>query len=377
MKAPSEANEVLSRPDFGHPHIRSKPSSPTEYCHHGIVRASSTGNNPRMRPTTLGIATLLLSGSLTPAAAQTCSPTGYNGLTAALVNPTAVVTGTVDATGCDIGVYFNGEGRVDNADIYGAVWYGVMVNGDANNASVDVLDSHIHNIGDTPVNGNQRGIGIYYRAFFSAGTATGRISGNTIAQYQKGGIVANGPGTDVQVQDNTVTGLGPVGFIAQNGIQIGYGASASVMKNNVSENSYTGTSTVSGGIIVVGGPGYGTCPDGNACAYTTNTKIVQNVVTNNDVGVFLTNLADADGSAPTTATNVKAVNNTISSSALQNNYGGFGYQAGISDVGNNDKMTGNRVSGDGYDPEVNTNAYTVFIDADMSFTNRPKVHGNK
>ena len=171
-----------------------------------------------------------------------------------------MVTGTVDATGCDIGVYFNGEGRVDNADIYGALWYGVMVHGDATNASVDITDSSIHDIGDNPLNGNQRGIGIYYRAFFSAGTATGRISGNTIAQYQKGGIVANGPGTDVQVQDNTVTGPRRVR---------------------------------------------------------------------------------------------------------------------ISDVGNNDKMTGNRVSGAGYDPEMNPGAYTVFIDADVSFTNRPKVHGNK
>lgn len=329
-----------------------------------------------MTRTTLGtLALLIIWGSLTSANAE-CTSTGYSGLTAAIVNPSAVVSGPVDASGCDIGVYFDGDGHVENADISGALYYGVFVHGDATNASVDIIDSYIHDIGDSPFNGNQRGVGIYYRAFFSAGTATGRISGNTIQQYQKGGIVANGPGTDVQVQDNTVTGLGPVGFIAQNGIQIGYGASASVMKNSVSENSYTGTSTVSGGIIVVGGPGYGTCPDGNACAYTTNTKVVQNVVTNNDVGVFLTNLA-ADGNAPTTATNVKAVNNTVSSSALQNNYGGFGYQAGISDVGNNDKLTGNRVSGDGYDPAVNTGAYTVFIDADASFTNRPKVHGNK
>src|SRR5207249_3215671 len=108
-----------------------------------------------------------------------------------------------------------------------------------------------------PHNGNQRGIGIYYRAFLT-GTTSGHISGNQVFDYQKGGIIANGHGTDVIVRDNTVSGLGPVGYIAQNGIQIGFGASARVQGNSVSGNSYTGSSTVSGGIVVVGGPCYGT-----------------------------------------------------------------------------------------------------------------------
>jgi len=310
------------------------------------------------------------------ASAAPCVPTGFNGLTAAMINPTATVSGSVNATGCDIGVYFTSDGLVYQADVFGALWYGVFVHGDANNASVDVIDSQIRDIGDSPFNGTQRGVAVYYRAFYSAGTASGRISGNTIYNYQKGGIVANGPGTDVQIQDNQVTGFHTVNFIAQNGIQIGYGASASVMKNTVVGNSYSGTSTVSGGIIVVGGPGYGTCPDGNPCAYTVNTKIVQNRVINNDVGVFLTNL-DASGNAPATATNIKVINNVISNSGLFNNYGGFGYQAGISDVGNNDKMNGNTISGAGYNPAAFPLAYVVRIDADPTFTNRPKAHGNK
>ncbi|MBZ0275957.1 MAG: right-handed parallel beta-helix repeat-containing protein, partial [Anaerolineae bacterium] len=194
-----------------------------------------------------------------------------------------------------------------------------------------------------------------------------KIRWNVISDYQKTGIVTNG-NVQVQVNDNIVTGVGPIGYIAQNGIQIGYGAQAIVMRNQVSGNSYTGTSTVSGGIIVVGGPYYGE-------AYTVGTQIVGNTVTNNDIGIFLSNLA-ADGGAPATDTNVKVVNNIISSSALQNHYGGFGYQAGISDVGNNDKMINNTISGAGYDPAANPTAYTVAIDADPSFTDRPKVHAN-
>ena len=311
------------------------------------------------------------------AANAECTATGFGGLTAALVNPTAIVTGEVNATGCDMGVYFDsGQGAIKNADIHGALYYGVFVNGDTANVSVDVINSHIYQVGDTPFNGNQRGVGIYYRAYFSTGTATGRIAGNTVELYQKGGIVVNGPGSNVLVQDNRVLGLGAVNYIAQNGIQFGYGSSGSAMRNMVTGHSYTGTSAVSGGIVVVGGDFYGTCPDGNACAYTTNIQIVQNTLADNDIGVFLTNLA-ADGGAPADMTNVKAVNNVITNAALTNGYGGFGYQAGVSDVGNNDKIINNKISGDGYDPAVYSSAYVVAVDADPSFTNRPKVHANK
>jgi hypothetical protein len=311
-------------------------------------------------------------GSGTPANAESCTTTGFQrdgfDLTAALVNPAGTVQGTLDASGCDIGVFYDGgSGAVQGADISGARYFGVVVQGDANDVAVDVIGSSIHDIGDVPLDGSQHGIAIYYRAF-GTGHASGRIAGNTMWNYQKGGIVTNGPGTRVDVRGNVVTGQGPVTWIAQNGIQIGYGASASVLGNTVTGHSYTGTSTVSGGIIVVGGAYYDS-------ALTVGTRIEGNTVRDNDVGVFLSNL-DADGGAPLDATNVKVVNNTISNSGLFNDYLGFGYQAGVSDVGNNDKIIANEISGLGYDPAANPSAYTVFIDADPSFTNRPKVHAN-
>jgi hypothetical protein len=340
-----------------------------------VKLARMSGGHVR-RLAILGALTFIVCAAA-PDAAAACVATGFSGMTAALVNPSGTVSGPVDASGCDMGVYYDtGGGKLDNAQVFGAKRYGVFVNGDNANLSVDILDSHIYQIGDQPFTGNQDGVAIYYRAYLSTGTATGRVAGNTIELYQKGGIVANGPGTDVQVQDNEVLGQGPVAYIAQNGIQIGYGANASVMKNHVTGHSYTGTSTVSGGIIVVGGPGYGACPDGNACAYTVGTRIMQNTVEGNDIGIFLTNINAAGGPAPS-ATNVKAVNNTVSSPALTNNYGGLGYQAGVSDVGNNDKIINNSVSGAGYDAAANPSAYTVEIDADTSFTNRPKVHANE
>lgn len=303
-----------------------------------------------------------------------CQPTPFGGLTAVLVNPSGTVTGQVNAAGCDIGVYYDAAGAggtVKNAEIYGALYYGVIVVGDAGSVSVDVLNSSIHNIGDPVPNGNQRGVGVYYRAYLLGGGATGKINGNTLADYQKSGIVVNGVASNVITSNNTLTGFGPVSFIAENGIQYGYGSSGSIMKNTVSGHSYTGSSTVAGGIIVVGGPGYGTCPDGNPCAYTVGIQIVQNQVVNNDVGIFLTNLA-ADFGAPADATNVKAINNVISNDAITNN---LCYQAGVSDVGNNDKIINDKITGAGYNNTLS--CYAVPVDADPSFTNKAKVHAIK
>ena len=198
----------------------------------------------------------------------------------------------------------------------------------------------------------------------SATTNRVTIDGSTATGYQKTGIVANGD-VDATITNNTVDGLGPVGYIARNGIQIGFGGTGMIKRNSVAGNSYTGSSTVSGGILVVGGPGYG----GDFCV---NIQIDKNVVTGNDVGVYLSQY-EADFSAPAFATNIKVVNNEISNNAVNN---GYIYQAGVSDVGNNDKIVANTISGIGYDPNTIVGA-TFSVDADESFTNRPKVHANK
>ena len=100
-----------------------------------------------------------------------------------------------------------------------------------------------------------------------------------------------------------------------------------------------------------------------------------NTLVNNDVGVYFSNgQADALFSPPLTATNNKAVGNNISDDQCFNT----SYQAGISDVGNNDKMINNTISGPGY-----VGCFTLYnptgaaVDASPSFTNRPKVHANK
>jgi hypothetical protein len=164
-----------------------------------------------------------------------CTPTTFERdgffLTAAQIG--GDVTGELDATGCDIGVYYGPgtSGNVSDADVHGARYFGVVADG----ATVNVTDSDVHDIGNDPFDGTQHGIGIYF-----TNGATGDISDNSVYAYQKGGIVVNGEGTTATVTGNTVTGLGPVDFIAQNGIQVSRGAVATVRGNDISGNFYTG-----------------------------------------------------------------------------------------------------------------------------------------
>lgn len=306
------------------------------------------------------------------AAAASCTPTGFfrdsMNLTAAQIGGN--VTGSLDAGGCNIGVYYDSThtGNVSGATIFGANYFGVVVNGDVGTVSVNVTNSAIHDIGETPLNGTQHGVGIYYRAL-GAGTASGVISGNTLTNYQKGGITANGS-VSATITRNTVTGQGPVSYIAQNGIQVGYGAQADVTRNTVTGNAYTGNgSASSGGILVVGGPCYGG-------AYTVGLNITQNTLTGNDVGVFMSNLDATCNAAPTSPTDNTVKNNAISNDAVTNTTGdgvspACGYQAGISDLGTKDLFVNNKISGFGYTPQVGGDcrstatppAFLRFVDA--------------
>lgn len=81
------------------------------------------------------------------------------------------------------------------------------------------------------------------------GTVWAIIDNNTITGYQKTGILVNGD-VAADVWANTITGLGPVNYIAQNGIQLGWGAMGSVYDNIISGNEYTGSGWTSAGILL-------------------------------------------------------------------------------------------------------------------------------
>ena len=306
--------------------------------------------------TLLLITGVALAGAVgaSPAVAA-CTPTGFfrdgMDMTAAVIADGDISGQMIDASLCNIGIYYGPGtgGTVESSEVFGSNYFGIVVTGEdslnVGTTSVDVKNSRIHNIGDKPMfTGAQHGVGVYYFAFSDGASATGAISGNTVSLYQKGGIVS--------ISGNTVTGNGPVPYIAQNGIQIGFGGDGLIMRNQVTGNSYTGfNSASSSGILIFGG-----CGD----ALTTGVRIVKNVVGSstsadgNDIGVALANYDPTCMMAPTTATNNKVINNTITNTELTNNSGNgaptFGYQAGVYVSGNNDKVINNDISGAGYDP---------------------------
>ncbi len=337
------------------------------------------------------------------AQAQACTPTGFYrdgvNMTAAVIASGDISGGIIDATGCNIGIYYGPgtSGTVDGVTVRNANYFGILVAGDIENAdgsfsnpgatSVDITNSTISKIGENPFNGDQHGVSIYYHAFAPGSSATGAVSGNMISAYQKGGIVVNGPGSAVSVSGNTVRGNGPVDYIAQNGIQIGYGATGQVMRNEVTGNSYTGPGLASSaGILIFGGcqEYFGNFP------LTTGVQVVKNIVGSstpddgNDMGVALANYDPTCSTKPMTPTNNKVINNTITNDEVTNTSGNGapneGYQAGVYDSGVNDKIINNDISGVGYSTPpgscavVTNGTETCSIDTNSSTA--AKVHAN-
>jgi hypothetical protein len=201
------------------------------------------------------IATVAVAAAPAATLAASCTPTGFvrDGINLTAAQIGGNVTGAVDAAPCNIGVYIDAAhpGSVTNADISGANYYGVVVNG----VPAAVTGSKVHGIGESPLNGTQHGNAILY-----INGASGTISGNSVYDFQKNGITVSGKTADgtalstaktsATVQKNVVTGEGRIDYIAQNGIQISYGANATVVQNTVSDVWYTPDSTEACGLLV-------------------------------------------------------------------------------------------------------------------------------
>ena len=336
--------------------------------------------------------TLGLTGGL--ASALACTPTGLYrdgiNLTAAVIDPGDLSGASVDATGCNIGIFFGpgASGSVDSSEVKNANYFGIVVAGDTVDASgnptsvgaasVDVTNNSVHDIGESPLNGTQHGVAIYYRACSPNSSATGTIAGNTLTNYQKGGIVVSCSGAAVSISGNTVTGQGPVTYIAQNGIQVGYGATGQVTRNTIKGNAYSGLNNASSaGILLFGGCGL---------PITTGIQIVKNTLGSstptdgNDIGVALTNYDPTCSTGQTASTNNKTINNTITNEETTNVSGngpGAGYQAGILDVGVNDKLINNKIDGAGYNSTTGSCASPgACLSIDTSSAISAKVHAN-
>jgi hypothetical protein len=75
------------------------------------------------------------------------------------------------------------------------------------------------------------------------------VSNNVVTDYQKTGILANGSVAAI-ITGNTITGDGPIGYIAQNGIQVGFGATATVKNNSSTANWYSPSTDIACGFLI-------------------------------------------------------------------------------------------------------------------------------
>lgn len=135
------------------------------------------------------------------------------------------------------------SGLTDICDSFPNALAGIRFDG----ASGAITNDQVLNINQGP-SGCQEGNAIDVRDTAGTSGINVTVAGNTVSDYQKTGILANGV-LAATITGNTVSGLGPVPYIAQNGIQISRGASALVRSNSVSGNWYTGPSYVSCGLL--------------------------------------------------------------------------------------------------------------------------------
>ncbi len=259
--------------------------------------------------------------------------------------------------------------------------FGVLViaNGAANlihDQVIDIRDTNTTLAGCQFGNGIQIGREYWPKADFSTFVIENfvghaQVIDTTVARYQKDGIIVDGPGSTGVVSHNIVNGFGRDAIygviIAQNGIQISRGAKAVVTGNTVTGNSYTGPAGASAtGILIFGG-----CGD----PLVTRTRISENVVTNNDIGIGLYNLESNCNDPVKTPTRVSVLDNTITNDAVTNTSGNSpspgGYQAGIQDQGDFDSIIANEICGPGYTTPSSSAAKIFTID--ITATNHPIV----
>ena len=156
----------------------------------------------------------------------------------------------------------------------------------------------------------QSGLGIFVQKL-SGPVRQVSVVTSSIHDYQKNGITGNEPGTRIQVDGNTVTGIGPTSGAAQNGIQIGFGATGQIDGNTVINHiwapcvSVSDCAAVGAGLLIlntnnviigsilgntVGKNQCGICLSGRDDGQVNDSRVIGNTVFDTDVfdGIALT-----------------------------------------------------------------------------------------
>ncbi|HTB85104.1 MAG TPA: immunoglobulin domain-containing protein [Candidatus Sulfotelmatobacter sp.] len=146
--------------------------------------------------------------------------------TPATIKPVVYVHNTANATVENFTLNGNGLGNANNR-FAGVGYY---------QAGGTIYDLTIQGFRDNPIDGNQAGYGI--RAYADTTPQSLTVDDCTVSDIQKNGIDIRGATMTATIASNTVTGSGPVNYIAQNGIVV-LGATATIQDNTISGYTYT------------------------------------------------------------------------------------------------------------------------------------------
>lgn len=117
----------------------------------------------------------------------------------------------------------------------GSIGRGIFVR---DGAYANIHDNQIIDIRDNPFSGCQNGNAIQIGRQYWNTTGSATIKNNVITGYQKTGIVVDNTGSSATINGIIITGAGTTSVIALNGIQISRGATATLLGNTVTGNSY-------------------------------------------------------------------------------------------------------------------------------------------
>ena len=207
--------------------------------------------------------------------------------------------------------------------------YGVFVAGGATLKATDVT---IDGAGASPINGCQGGVG------YEIGTARtepgevghASLKRGSVSGYQKNGINAAGSGSTLVVTDTTVTGAGATPETAQNGIQVGFGASGSIkgatITGNECDNAACGPDsqkeTQATGVLFYGA--------------ANGSSVTKSTLSGNDIGVYTESTEETEPIEPV------APQLTVSSNKLESDrYEGVLISTGWTTVDQNTIANGN------------------------------------
>ena len=135
----------------------------------------------------------------------------------------------------------------------GSIGAGIRVR---ENATLDVSYTTIRDIADQGNSGCQDGEGIRVGLRQGMGEPGHLIADNVVVtDYQKNGITVSGTGSTAKITNTTVTGRGPISYIAQNGIQVSSGAKATISTSTIRDNYYVPKPVVACGLLIIDADG--------------------------------------------------------------------------------------------------------------------------